>query len=164
LSHFRIKELKDVLDQLGLSKQGKKQVCPLQAPLHTLFTINSHCPVLPVIVLETSEWHRFLKAAIFNSLSIWSSILFWGIWKLLLMTQVVLVFLVCLQDLVDRVMTVLLSQQDQCTVHSLSPKLIVLHYYFSSMRNNFSFILVASETNGLPKAKMVVKIVEDTFR
>ncbi|XP_066359070.1 E3 SUMO-protein ligase SIZ2-like [Miscanthus floridulus] len=63
LSHFRIKELKDVLDKLGLSKQGKKQ------------------------------------------------------------------------DLVDRVMTVLLSQQDQ-----------------------------ASETNGLPKAKMVVKIVEDTFR
>jgi hypothetical protein len=32
------------------------------------------------------------------------------------------------------------------------------------MRNNFSFILVASEMNGLPKAKMVVKIVEDTFR
>jgi hypothetical protein len=28
----------------------------------------------------------------------------------------------------------------------------------------FIFILVASETNGLPKAKMVVKIVEDTFR
>ncbi|KAG0519624.1 hypothetical protein BDA96_08G002700 [Sorghum bicolor] len=61
LSHFRIKELKDVLDQLGLSKQGKKQ------------------------------------------------------------------------DLVDRVMAVLISQQDE-------------------------------ETNGLPKAKMVLKIVEDTFR
>ncbi|OAO95391.1 hypothetical protein AXX17_AT5G41790 [Arabidopsis thaliana] len=26
LSYFRIKELKDVLTQLGLSKQGKKQV------------------------------------------------------------------------------------------------------------------------------------------
>ena len=26
LLHFRIKELKDVLTQLGLSKQGKKQV------------------------------------------------------------------------------------------------------------------------------------------
>ncbi|ONM41936.1 E3 SUMO-protein ligase SIZ1 [Zea mays] len=63
LSHFRIKELKDVLHQLGLSKQGKKQ------------------------------------------------------------------------DLVDRVMAVLLSQQDQ-----------------------------AFETNGLPKAKSAVKIVEDTFR
>lgn len=25
LSHFRLKELKDVLTQLGLSKQGKKQ-------------------------------------------------------------------------------------------------------------------------------------------
>jgi hypothetical protein len=104
--------------------------------------------------------HKFTNTIIYVPFSI----LFWGIWKLLLMTQVVLVFLVCLQDLVDRVMTVLLSQQDQCTAHSLSPKLIVLHYYFSSMRNNFSFILVASETNGLPKAKMVVKIVEDTFR
>jgi hypothetical protein len=69
-----------------------------------------------------------------------------------------------LQDLVDRVMAVLLSQQDQGTFRYLFPKPIVLHYYFSSMRNNFSFILVASEVNGLPKAKSVVKIVEDTFR
>jgi hypothetical protein len=61
-------------------------------------------------------------------------------------------------------MAVLLSQQDQGTFHSLSPKCIVLCYYFSSMRNNFSFILVAFETNGLPKAKSAVKIVEDTFR
>lgn len=69
-----------------------------------------------------------------------------------------------LQDLVDRVLAVLLSQQDQGTFHSLSTRLIVLHYYFSSMRNNFSFILVSSETNGLPMAKSVVKIVDDTFR
>ena len=47
-----------------------------------------------------------------------SIILSWGIWMLLLMTQVVLLFPVCLQDLVDRVMTVLLSQQDQGTFHS----------------------------------------------
>jgi hypothetical protein len=61
----------------------------------------------------------------------------------------------------------LLSQQDQGTFHSFLSKtycFALLLFKHDCMRNNFSFIVVASEVNGLPKAKSVVKIVEDTFR
>lgn len=64
-------------------------------------------------------------------------------------------------------MAVLLSQQDQGAFHSFLSKtycFALLLFKHDCMRNNFSFIVVASEVNGLPKAKSVVKIVEDTFR
>ncbi|XP_034604089.1 E3 SUMO-protein ligase SIZ2 isoform X1 [Setaria viridis] len=51
LGHFRIKELKDVLHQLGLPKQGKKQVCQLLLSVSALYTINIHC----LYVLELAE-------------------------------------------------------------------------------------------------------------
>jgi hypothetical protein len=41
LGHFRIKELKDALHQLGLPKQGKKQVCHLPLSLSALLSTQS---------------------------------------------------------------------------------------------------------------------------
>jgi hypothetical protein len=80
------------------------------------------------------------------------------------MSQVVLVFPVWFAGSSGQGYASIAESARSRYIPSLSPKLIALHYYFSSMRNNFSFILVASEANGLPKTKSVVKLVEDTFR
>lgn len=68
LAHFRIKELKDVLTQLGLSKQGKKQV---ECNILLMFVHLSHFQMSSALFcysrLEEMRWERkiYLVAVLF---------------------------------------------------------------------------------------------------
>ncbi|KAL9340660.1 hypothetical protein Peur_066879 [Populus x canadensis] len=56
LAYFRIKELKDILSLLGLSKQGKKQ--DLMDRVIGLLSDNEKCYCLPLVLLVKTGVHQ----------------------------------------------------------------------------------------------------------